>query len=174
MLRVFREANGLTSTQYDVLFASASDLPSRVFTAKDTIVFVDDFSGTGNQVVRTWPTLQELIASEARCFLILTAATSKAVKRISKDTELKPIVYHELNAKDDVFDKTCTHFDTGEKGVIEFYCKKASRRDPRGYGKCGILLVLSHKTPNNSIPILHANSSRWKGLFPRKLQGTAA
>jgi hypothetical protein len=27
--------------------------------------------------------------------------------------------------------------------------------------------VFQHRSPNNSIPILHADHERWTGLFPR-------
>ena len=54
-----------------------------------------------------------------------------------------------------------------EKDALLEYCKRADRKYPRGYGDCGFVLVLAHKTPNNSIPVLHANNVRWKGLFPR-------
>ena len=36
-----------------------------------------------------------------------------------------------------------------------------------GFNECGLLLVLSHNTPNNTLPLIWANTSKFKGLFPR-------
>jgi hypothetical protein len=169
MLRLFREANGMTSRAYDQFFHSPTDLPSLQLTAEDQVVFVDDFAGTGDQVCRTWPVLQELIASEARCYLILTAATEDAISKIASRTSLVIMVSYRLTACDNLFNEECEHFSGEEKNVILSYNRKADRRNPRGYGNCGLLFILSHKTPNNTLPILHAHHRRWRGLFPRYL-----
>ncbi len=34
-------------------------------------------------------------------------------------------------------------------------------------GDCGFVIVLAHKCPNNTIPILHARRAGWEGLFRR-------
>jgi hypothetical protein len=49
MLRMFREANRLTGKANNDLFCNLSDLASKELTADDNVVFVDDFSGTGNK-----------------------------------------------------------------------------------------------------------------------------
>jgi hypothetical protein len=169
MLRVFREATGMSSTAFNDLFCSATDLPQRQLTARDTVVFVDDFSGTGRQVTQFWPMLSELIASDAKKYLILTAVTSHALEKITNETELKVYASRVLDSVDNTFHHTCIHFTENEKKAVETYCKRADKKNPRGFGGCGILFVLSHKTPNNTIPILHVNNTKWIGLFPRYL-----
>jgi hypothetical protein len=57
----------------------------------------------------------------------------------------------------------------GDRDNLLPYCDRADKKNPRGFGECGLLYVLCHKTPNNSIPILYANHSQWVGLFPRNL-----
>ena len=167
MVRSFREANQLTSAAYNDLFCSATDLPFKKLTAEDHVVFIDDFSGSGRQVSTAWPTLQELVASDATCYLILTSATRKAMSKIEELINLVLTVYIILEEDDNVFSSKCTQFSRDEKSIIEKYGKRADKRNPRGFGECGLLFVLSHKTPNNTIPILHAYHDRWKGLFPR-------
>src|SRR5207249_3575458 len=54
MLHVFRVANALQHRRYDELFIHIRDLPSAALDEDDTVVFVDDFSGTGDQAVRNW------------------------------------------------------------------------------------------------------------------------
>ena len=169
MVRPFREANQLTSAAYNDLFCGATDLPSKKLTAEDYVVFIDDFSGTGRQVRTAWPILQELVASDATCHLILTSATRKAISIIEALINLALTVYIILEEDDNVFSSRCKRFSTHEKSILEKYGRRADKINPKGFGDCGLLFVLSHKTPNNTIPILHAHHIRWEGLFPRYL-----
>jgi hypothetical protein len=169
MLRVFREANNLTSTKYDKLFGSILDIPSLKLSAEDVVVLVDDFAGTGRQVCDRWPTLQELIASDAKCYLVLTAATTAAIERIEEATTLEVLVHTKIQKNENIFSTACSRFSAGDRNALLPYCKRADNKNPRGFGECGLLYVLSHKTPNNSIPILYANHKHWLGLFPRNL-----
>jgi hypothetical protein len=169
MARVFREANKLTAEKFNYMFCSAAELPSKKITARDTIVLIDDFSGSGRQICNVWPTIGELIAAEARCFLLLTAATKTALEKIKACSPLRVIPSKTLGDEEDVFSKACGHFTLAEKASLLTYCVKADKNNPKGFGSCGLLCVLSHKTPNNSIPILHVNKKAWKGLFPRYL-----
>jgi hypothetical protein len=170
MLRMFSEANGLTGAAHEALFKHIIEIPKLKLTAADTIVLVDDFAGTGRQVCQRWPTLAELIASEARCFIVLTAATKNAIKKIQEQTELEVIVDTVIQPNEDIFASSCIRFDDHERTAILQQCEKADSKNPKGFGECGLLYVLSHKTPNNSIPILHTNHNGWVGLFPRNLQ----
>jgi hypothetical protein len=170
MLRIFREANGLTRAQYDDLFRHVPEIPKLKLTAADTIILVDDFSGSGKQICRRWPQLLELIASEARCFIVLTAATATAKDKIERETELEVLTQTIIQVNENIFSDRCSRFNAEEKRTLLRYCKLADAKNPRGFNEGGLLYVLSHKTPNNSIPILHTNHNRWVGLFPRNLQ----
>lgn len=169
MLRMFREANGLTSEIWQDYFKSPRELPSLGLTAYDNVVFVDDFAGTGKQMVSYWPTMQELVASEASCYLLLTALTEGAERHIIQNTELTVVSDIKIAACGNIFSEECNIFDQSEREHLEAYGNIAWPSHPKGYGDCGLTLVLSHKTPNNTIPILHANHQHWKGLFPRNL-----
>lgn len=169
MVRIFREANGLSNKKFDHLFCTASELPAKRLVANDRIVFVDDFSGSGKQINDIWPVLEELIASEAECYLILTAMTSVAKDRVRGIKRLKLLVGKTIKSDENIFNAECNLFSLGELKKILSYCKIADKRNPKGFGECGLLFILSHKTPKNSIPVLHANHSKWTGLFPRYL-----
>lgn len=169
MLRMFREANGLTSMNWQSYFKMPRELPRLGLTALDNVVFVDDFAGTGRQIVSYWPIMQELVASEASCYLLLTALTEDAERNIRDSTELDvraPIV---LEKAANIFAAECGQFDDTERQALEDYGRIAWAAHPKGFGECGLTLILSHKTPNNTIPILHANHGAWEGPFPRNL-----
>lgn len=174
MLRLFKEANDMAVAKYEPLFRSLADLPALKLTALDTVVFIDDFAGTGRQVCKMWPIVAELVASEATCHLVLTAATADATEAIAQRTTLLCHADAVLPPDANIFADACETFTPEEKAVIESYGERADPRNPKGFGRCGLLFVLSHKTPNNSIPILHVNEvERWVGLFPRYLKVAA-
>ena len=168
MLHTFRAAVGLTASRFDSLFVHRSDLLRENLTAEDTVVFVDDFAGTGNQVVTAWnEALGELLPGRPRTFLVLAVAIDEAIARIAKETPIVVQTYRRLQARDNLFSAECPHFTGAEKTSTLAYCKTADGMNPRGYGACGVLLVLGHRCPNNSLPILHSNNPAFRGLFPR-------
>lgn len=167
MVRLFREANRLNAQKYDSLFVTIRDLPSLKLTAADTVVFIDDISGSGDQVCRLWPMIQELMASEARSVLLLTAVTYRAADRIGRETELEIRFRDFLGTELDFFHVDFLGFSKEEKDIIAAYCATADSANPKGYGECGLLYVLAHKTPNNCLPIVHAYKAAWRGVLPR-------
>lgn len=169
MLRLFREANGLASNNWSNFFVSPTDLPSLALSAYDSVVFVDDFAGTGDQMKNYWPIVEELIASEAKCYLLITAMTSDAETAINSETEFRIKAKMVLPRSKNVLSPESNLFNKEEIAALESYGKLADATKPFGYGDCGLCVVLSHKTPNNSLPILHANHNRWVGMFPRYL-----
>ena len=44
---------------------------------------------------------------------------------------------------------------------------KTNREKPYGFEDVGALVVMYSNCPNNTLPIIHNNSSKWKALFPR-------
>lgn len=175
MLHRARTALGMTGSRYNDLFIHKAELLQANLGTEDSVVFVDDFAGTGQQACTAWKGdseegitgLAELLPGNPKTYLMLVAAGRRAVERIGLETKLKVITRHVLDRSDDIFAVDCEHFSPAEKDSLLAYCKKADRKNPRGYGDCGFVIVLAHRTPNNAIPVLHANHDRWKGLFPR-------
>ncbi|ABF40098.1 hypothetical protein Acid345_1095 [Candidatus Koribacter versatilis Ellin345] len=180
MLYQFRLANGLDSKKFNDLFVSRSDLfrlpllsesdPNRI-SKDDTVVLLDDFSGTGTQVCKAWndpeTSFGALLADVGKVYLILVAASGAARKRISEETTITPLPVHELHDGDNVFSTHCSHFNGSDKAKLLRYGRVADSKHPKGFGDCGFVIVFQHRTPNNSIPILHADHPHWTGLFPR-------
>lgn len=168
MLHRLRSAVGLTSARHHELFIGRSDLLREDLGPEDTVVFVDDFAGTGRQVSVGWKeVMKELLPGEPRVFLVLVATSAAAKQRIEEETELQVRSRLVLTKSDDVFSRQCKHFSHPERELLLRYCRRANKKNPKGFGDCGFVLILAHKAPNNSIPVLHATHDRWRGLFPR-------
>lgn len=168
MLHAFRTATGLTAARFDDLFIHRSDLLREQLIADDTVVFVDDFAGTGNQAVTAWnESLGELLPGRPRIFLVLVVAIDTAIQQIRSQTPMAVTAFRRFRAHDDFFAAQCAHFNGPEKASVLHYCNLADAENPRGYGECGVLLVFAHRCPNNSLPILHSNKPAFRGLFPR-------
>jgi hypothetical protein len=72
-----------------------------------------------------------------------------------------------LGFRDNLFHDDCNHFSNQEKDRVLHYCRMASPTHPRGFGDCGLVMVLYHQCPNNSLAVLHTSSQTWDPLFPR-------
>jgi hypothetical protein len=180
MLHQFRVANGLDAKHLNGLFVSRSDLFRQPMLPEndpqklgkdDVVVLLDDFRGTGKQVCDAWndpaTSFGALLAGVGKVYLILVAASAAARKRISDETTICPMPAHELREGDNVFSDHCKHFTKADRAKLLHYGEIADKKYPMGYGQCGFVVVFQHRPPNNSIPILHADHSRWTGLFPR-------
>jgi hypothetical protein len=168
MLHTFRTATGLTAARFEDLFVHRSDLLREEVTEDDTVVFVDDFAGTGNQAITAWSeSLSELLPGRPRIFLVLVVALDGAIQEIAKETPMAVKAFRRFRAHDNLFAGECTHFSGAEKATVLNYCGIADAANPRGYGSCGLLLVFAHRCPNNSLPILHSSRPAFRGLFPR-------
>jgi hypothetical protein len=180
MLYQFRIANGLDARSFNELFVSRSDLfrqpmlpdddPQKLG-KDDVVVLLDDFSGTGTQVCGAWndpaTSFGALLAGVGKVYLILVAASKAARERIAAETAISPVPAHELHESDNVFSEQCKHFTKADRDRLLHYGEIADKRSPKGFGDCGFVVVFQHRPPNNSIPILHADHSKWTALFPR-------
>jgi hypothetical protein len=168
MIHLFRQANNMEGRRFKELFRYKAELPALGLQKGDNVVFVDDFSGSGNQACQAWKRfLQEMVGGGPNLYLVLVCVAAVARARISEETDLIPVAEIVIGESDDVFSAKCRAFDAVEKGRLLEYCYRASPRAPKGYADCGLLLVLAHRCPNNSLPVLHANHRGWIALFPR-------
>lgn len=168
MIHVFRSANDLSGNNYNNLFIYKSDVAYEEFSGDDTIVFVDDFAGSGSQACKTWVSAsQELVKGNPKIVLALSGVSLSARQRIEQETNLRVRSRFLFGDDDNIFSPKCKHFTRAEKETLLRYCRNASSRYPRGFEDCGLVVVFAHKCPNNSIPILHASNSSWQGLFRR-------
>jgi hypothetical protein len=180
MLYQFRIANGLDTRAFDEFFVARSDLfrqtmlpdnDPKKLGKDDVVVLLDDFSGTGTQVCKAWndpvTSFGSLLAGVGKAYLVLVAASRAAQHRIQTETSLVPFPAHNLHESDNVFSERCRHFTRTERARLLHYGEIADRKAPKGFGECGLVVIFQHRPPNNTIPILHADHSKWTGLFPR-------
>jgi hypothetical protein len=168
MLHQFRLANNLNHRQFDPLFIGRSDLLRADLGTDDTVVFVDDFVGTGNQAVTAWEKMfQELTTEVGNVYLATVAAYQVGSNEIKNKTRMQLLAHRALSYRQSLFHDNCQHFTPHEKQRILHYCKVASPNHPRGFGDCALAVVLYHQCPNNSLAVLHAASRNWDPLFPR-------
>jgi len=163
MVGKLRVAAGLTWPQFEPMFPHLRDLPGEQLGPDDSVVFVDDFSGSGTQAIGWWPQVQELLTEGPTVYLLLVAATSHAVNEIAKKTAWEVRVHQTFGLDKNVFAAECQSFSEADKAALHAYCAAIDKKCPMGYGECGLLLVFRRRTPNNSIPLLHGRG----GLFPR-------
>lgn len=169
MMACFRQAMGMRQKHSDPLFIYAHQLPGQKLTGNDTVVLIDDFAGTGEQACTSWNGLfRELAAGAGTVYLMVVAATTQAQQAIRENTDLQVMTHYHLIGSDNLFSDDCTHFTAAEKETVLGYCNAHFPDKPKGYGDCGLLFVLQHDCPNNSLPILHRyNKNKWVPLFPR-------
>jgi hypothetical protein len=136
---------------------------------KDTVVLLDDFSGSGTQAQSSWNDLfRELVGGAGTVYLMVVAATMDAQDFIRQNTDLEVLSRIQLDAGDNVFADECPHFTAAEKTTILEYCTEHFPDEPKGFGQCGLLFVMHHDCPNNSSPLLSKyNKDKWAPLFPR-------
>lgn len=135
----------------------------------DFLVFVDDFSGTGDTLASWWDNVETLVrpigAASVFAALIMT---SQALARASELGDAMSMV--ELGVEANVLHEESGVFEKAEQQRILDYCVRTgcSNRYLRGYGESGLLLAFTHGCPNNSLPILWYGGEEWTELFRRR------
>jgi hypothetical protein len=167
MLYQFKVANSLDGKSNEKLFVHPSKLILEKLDSEDTVVLVDDFVATGDTVIESWNDLGQLVGTAGRAYMLVVAAVREARRRVKEETDLRLVTAHELDDSHNLFSTACDRFTAAEKETLLKYNKKADAKRPRGYGECGLVVVFSHRCPNNSVPILHTSDENWEGLFPR-------
>lgn len=167
MLARFRHANNLGSKKHHHLFAHRSQLLLAGLGEGDTVVFVDDFSGTGKQVVDYWPVLKEVLPEGPDYHLVLAGASRGALREIAANTDLLVHTGFVLEPCDALFSPACTTYTEQEKKTVKKYCDEVGAKSAAEFAAQGFLVVFAHTCPNNSLPVLHRTSPKWEGLFRR-------
>lgn len=151
------------------------------------LVIIDDVAATGRSLSDNIETLirshgDVIAAKSLHVFVVALFATAEAETRIleriatlSRTIDFRKcelvgaanLAFHEDNkiwSSQDEFERA--------KALCTDLGSRIYRRNPLGYGRLGMLLVLPTTVPNNSLPILHSfsravNGKRWTPLFPR-------
>jgi len=160
----FKVANNLSESNFIYL----SDIKSLCVEEDITVVFLDDFIGTGNQIIAQWNKVRgDIVPDNVEVFCGVVAGFKNGITNINQNTPIKVLCHKYLSDEDMLFSDKNTTFNNKEKKILKEYCNKTGVTETEAYGKCQALVVFSHRTPNNTLPIIGAKNPRWKGLFPR-------
>jgi hypothetical protein len=134
------------------------------------IVFVDDFSGSGDTLTDWWTNVEMMIRPIGVPIIVgLLVLNHLARPKIEKfASSLLPV--EELQEESNVLSAQCVDFQQPEKDTILEYCRETGCGPifERGYAACGLLVAFRHLCPNNSLPILWYDSKSWGRLFNRR------
>jgi hypothetical protein len=170
--RLYQKANKLNKKQ----FCQRSEVQQRIFDAKKTkkngrlprIVLIDDFAGTGDQIVHQWNTgFASFVDGDVPVLLLLLAGCREGAEHIESETPIDPVVVGHYIKDKYRLDRSHV-FDDASKARLRQYCTKAGNM-PLGFGDLGLLMSFYHETPNNTISVFRGSKkqSPWKGLLPR-------
>ena len=141
------------------------------------IVFVDDFIGTGDQVVDTcWPRIKRVKGIGDPGFLCYLAPIGvlSGIGRIRRETSLYVDALQVLDSSSKVFSSESWVFEAASErsqacATASKYGSKLWPEWPLGYGDCQLLLGFHWQPPDNTLPIMWHNEKPevWFPLFPR-------
>ncbi len=137
----------------------------------EVIIFVDDFSGTGQTITDWWQNVEPLILPiGAKISIGLIVLNSPANAELEKITN-SIIQVDFLNDENNVLSAESNIFEEQEKTFLLEISGMTGCSDNylRGRGECGLLIAFKHGCPNNSLPFLwHNRSGTWESLFSRR------
>jgi hypothetical protein len=170
ILNRFRNVNRLERTT--VTFAALQQIPEILYRAQTeerqmAVVFLDDFVGTGSQIVDFWnKAVSSLIHPAQPMYCGVAVACPDGIQRIEKETPIRAIPSHLLQPRH--FLLTSNQFTVAEKDRLRHYCKQI-RNLALGFGKLEVLFAFAHSIPNNSLAIFRGNKGQrgWPGILPR-------
>ncbi|MDN5114013.1 phosphoribosyltransferase-like protein [Aliarcobacter butzleri] len=150
----------------------------------DYLVFVDDFTGTGQTIVdfikqlkKDYPDIFnkeiEIIIGIVAGFLCAKEFIENELDKL-KINNIKIIICEPLNESDKCFsDESKIYTNPDERRNAKDICLNKGyslvKKDPLGFGNCEATVLFPDTCPNNSLPILWAEDKDFKPLFKRKI-----
>ena len=151
----------------------------QVGSTTSSVVFIDDFIGTGTQFSKFLKrhNLTHLI-DERRCCYIAVAAHSAGIQHLRSTFPDLPVAAVDLlEPRNSLFHQQSLAFPDGTNTIDDakaFYHKMIDAfhiNDPRfreGYGSLNLTYAFAHAVPNNSTPLLWwPRQANWTPLFNR-------
>ncbi len=166
LARGLRDTEGVRREQIKMML-ELQKLPNEDIGA---IVFVEDFSGSGNTLMTWWTNVESFIlpkmAPVVIALLVLNAQARPRVEEIAN----KVVIVDELNENQNVLSPASNLFEADEKETLLAYCGKTGCTETylRGFESCGLLVAFKHLCPNDSLPLLWHDSRGWRSLFKRR------
>lgn len=182
LARIYRSTNRLVPTNV----AHVDDIQEQVEQNIDVkhIICVEDVIGSGEDMLNFLRAIDQKIGAllaERKISVIIQSvcALAEGIKKIEDEAKkLKydaSLNYYEI--MDKCFSKTPEYRNIDEdweeiKRIAEMYGRRLRPDKPLGYGDSQMLVVFHDNCPNNTLPILWAESKDnefgWNPLFPRE------
>lgn len=138
------------------------------------IVFIDDFSGTGNSFIKELKK-KENFYYEKNVYFITICIMEDAIKEIEKYSKNKNIKVILINGgvkkkafSQDLFKNNIEAKEHLIKLTKELKIPK--EESPLGFRKSESLVAFYNNTPNNTLPIIRYDSEEYTSLFPREYE----
>jgi len=164
ILPSFRRGSGLRHYRYDSRFEYYSTLYQREPDA--WYVFIEDFVGSGDSIIRHWSNLSGFYPPSDDLFLLTIAIHDEALTRLNDELPFEVIQNRLIRDNEKYCSEENQHFSADEKERIHHYCEIAGE-NPMGWGDCQSNVIFHYRSPNNTISLLRSNNARWHGLFKR-------
>lgn len=155
-------------------FLRVSDLTSDRFTQRNTVVFVDDFIGSGQEALFIASGVVEPLRVKAPGTKFIFAAMvgyEDGIKRIVESKAMDVCIVDVLKDETRPFSTNSIIFPEPEsrakaEQVVRKYCSILKPKSPLGYGETQGLVGFFFGTPNNTLPIFWSKSAGWNPLLP--------
>lgn len=175
----FRLATGMRGHRFQSKFIHLSSLGEFLYIPVEgepvlpqrTFVFLDDYIGTGESVIRTWARIQGDTNDTDKFYIAAIVATDAGITAVERSTPITVIHNRRIAEDAKLFHFNNVIFTAEEKDILLEYCCTVDPDDwPTGYGDTQSLTVFYQRVSDNVISILNCENNIWKPLFLRDIR----
>lgn len=166
----FKKVNDLNIEK----FISINEINSINFDNNTTIVFLDDYIGSGNQASMFWSSKIKEKYIDKLCNSLLygvLVGLNEGIQKVETNTNFKVHAVDVFGEGDLPFSEKSTIFNNRKekeeiKKIIKKYGEKFFPEYPLGYNSLSTLIGFFYSTPNSTFPIFWSTENAWKPLLP--------
>lgn len=155
-------------------FNEAADATLLNLRSARTLIFLDDFIGSGNQAIEFWQSLSSHLGRDIdklNFYYLAFFSRRGGNENVEKQTRFKVHVVRQLDESAEAFGPGSMVFEEGcreiAKEIFQEYGLRLFPKHPLGFRDGQMLIVLDHNTPNNTLPVLWSSEDNWFPLFKR-------
>lgn len=166
LLKIFQEENGINSN----IVISFENLKSLTGNIDKTVIFIDDFIGTGDTYIDWYEKNTDVLNCFSKVIYVSATGLQKGITRIETETKTEVLCVNIFDEDEQVIDGTLFNFEDKKMvtELIDKYSSTVGFQNMYGYGKCQLLLAFEYNIPNSSIGILWWSKNNWTPLLKRK------
>lgn len=166
----FRRNNSLPEES----FLRITDLSKARLSERSTVVFVDDFIGSGQDALRVATEIAEPLKAaipETRFVFAAAVGYTEGIERLRQSNSIEICVVEKLDSTTKPFTSDSNIFPEASarqeaEKIVSSYCSVLKPKARLGYGHTQGLLGFFFGTPNNTLPIFWSSEGEWIPLLP--------